>query len=101
MTRRIKLSEAALADLRSAAAWYEHHRAGWGDVFLVAVEAALQKIRRSPERFPIADEPVRRALLRRFPYGVFYVTEEDRIDVIAIIHSSRDPETWRRRIEGP
>jgi len=100
MKRRVELSEQAMSDLLAAAEWYERHRPGWGDVFVVAIEATLQKISRSPEVFPIADDPVRRGLVRRFPFGVFYTIETDRIDVIAILHSSRHPDLWRERVQG-
>jgi toxin ParE1/3/4 len=40
---------------------------------------------------------IRRALLKRFPYGVFYTEFPDRIQVIAIIHSRKHPARWPRR----
>jgi hypothetical protein len=40
---------------------------------------------------------VRRALLRRFPFGVFYRAEPSRIVVIGILHGSRDPKVWKGR----
>lgn len=101
MKRRVELSEAALLDLVESATWYEQHQRGWGDVFTVAVEATLEKIRRSPERYVVADEPVRRAMVERFPYGIFYTIEKDCIDVIAIVHTSRDPNVWHRRSKSP
>ena len=52
----------------------------------------------NPLQFPIFHKNVRRALLRRFPYVLFFVIEDDdRLLVIAGIDSSRDPAHWRKR----
>lgn len=40
---------------------------------------------------------VRRALIRRFPYSVMYVVEEDVITIIACFHVKRDPKKWQNR----
>jgi toxin ParE1/3/4 len=85
-------------DLAEAYDWYEEQRIGLGDELLLCVESAIESARRNPELFPAVRRDVRRALTRRFPYGVFYVVESDRIVVLAIYHSSRDPRGWQRRI---
>jgi hypothetical protein len=40
---------------------------------------------------------VRRVMLHRFPFGVFFFVEDDRATVIAILHLHRDPSSWERR----
>jgi len=88
----------AEAEFKEAQAWYEERTPGLGQAFVTNVQAAIQRIRRAPVQFPAVDGEVRRALIRRFPYGVFYLNEEDRIVVIAVYHSSRDPKEWRSRV---
>jgi len=51
----------------------------------------------NPRQFPVVYKNVRRALLRRFPYSLFFVLEDDALFVIAIFHASRDPSHWQRR----
>jgi plasmid stabilization system protein ParE len=36
--------------------------------------------------------------VKRFPYVVYYRVHPDRIEVIAVLHGSRHPRTWRGRI---
>lgn len=48
---------------------------------------------------PTLGSPVRRALLRRFPFAIAYQALEDRIMVIAIAHTSRRPFYWAKRTE--
>lgn len=44
------------------------------------------------------ENEVRRALLRRFPYGVFYEVHGSEIVLLACFHSARDPQEWQDRI---
>jgi len=50
-----------------------------------------------PQQFPIVPKNVHRALLRRFPYSLFFVVEDDALIVIACFHASRDPSQWQKR----
>jgi plasmid stabilization system protein ParE len=94
---QLKLRPEAEAELVEAFAWYEDQRKGLGLDLLLSVEATLEKIRRHPETFPVVRQQVRRALLKRFPYGIFYVKEGAQISVIAIFHARRNPRIWQRR----
>ena len=53
-----------------------------------------------PERFPVVHPQCRRALLRRFPYGVYFVSTRQLISVVACMHVRRDPRRWEERAEG-
>ncbi|HYD51092.1 MAG TPA: type II toxin-antitoxin system RelE/ParE family toxin [Gemmatimonadaceae bacterium] len=97
MTPRLFVRDDAAADIEAAAEWYEERRAGLGGEFLRAVRATLAAVERWPEQFGVAREPIRRALLRRFPYAVFYVREAEHIVVIACLHARRDPHVWQSR----
>jgi toxin ParE1/3/4 len=54
-------------------------------------------VQRNPSAFPIVHEQVHRALLRKFPYALFYVVEGDAIAVVACFHVKRSPVDWQRR----
>ena len=84
-------------DLAEAHGWYESKIPGLGSDFLLCVDATLYSLQRTPEIYPIVHKNVRRALIRRFPYGVFYLVEKDRIVIIGVLHARRDPRTWRHR----
>ena len=70
--RRLWLTPEAEFDLDEAHAWYSAQRPALGGQFLRAVDRCLTAIRRHPEAYPLVDRKMRRALLRRFPYGVFF-----------------------------
>lgn len=94
---RFHVSAPAETDLDTAFVWYEAQRVGLGQEFLHAVEATLDRIRHAPEQFPIIDRGVRRALVRRFPYAVFYLVTSASTDVLACVHVRRHPRRWQSR----
>jgi plasmid stabilization system protein ParE len=73
MKYALRIRPNAEEDLRQAYAWYEEQRVGLGDDFLLCYEAALDAIIENPTRFPIIQHKIRRTLIRRFPYAIYYV----------------------------
>ena len=77
----------AQADLLDAREWYNRQRAGLGNQFVGAVE-----------EYACTMKSVRRGKIRRFPYVVYYRVLDDRTEVLAVLHGSRDPRVWQRRV---
>jgi plasmid stabilization system protein ParE len=96
--RRLVVLPSARRDMAEAFDWYEQQRAGLGDQFLHGVDACFDSIRKNPELYEVVHEGYRRALLRRFPYAVFYEPMPHEIVVYAVFHGAQDPEKWRRRL---
>ena len=94
---RVRFRSEAVEDVEAAKAWYEEQRQGLGGEFVAALERAVSLIAEFPEAFPEIAAGHRRALLHRFPYALYYRTVGDVIDVLACLHGSRSPDTWRSR----
>jgi len=90
-------TQAARAELIAAQDWYEDEATGLGRRFLQAIDALVERMSENPRQFPVVFKNIRRALLRRFPYSLFFVVEGDDLTVIACFHASRDPSHWQRR----
>ena len=88
---------AARAELVEAQDWYEGEATGLGRRFRQAIDALIERMSDNPRQFPIVFKNVRRALLRRFPYSLFFVVEDAALIVIACFHASRDPSHWQKR----
>lgn len=97
MSTDIRLLPEAEQDLFEAATWYEQQRLDLGQRFLDEVVSALAAIAENPRRCQALHRGVRRMLLRRFPFSVFYLIEDDGITVIAVMHASRNPRRWKSR----
>ena len=93
----LRLRLEAEFELFDATLWYETEQEGLGFEFDSEVHATLNRIALGPKQFPILSRDIRRAVVDRFPYGVFFVDFEDEISVIGIVHLHRDPETWKLR----
>jgi toxin ParE1/3/4 len=100
VTVRLVVRPAAEADILAAALWYESRSPGLGGEFLRAIDVAFAEIERAPGRFPVVHLQCRRALIRRFPYGVYFVHAGDVVTVVACMHARRDPQRWQERAEG-
>jgi plasmid stabilization system protein ParE len=96
MKRRTFVRPEAQTDIREAARWYEDREPGLGLRFLREIRTSLQYISDNPLMFPMIEEDVRRALLPKFPYSIYFVIDPE-TTVIAVLHQHRRPEAWRLR----
>jgi plasmid stabilization system protein ParE len=87
----------AADELVRAVAWYDEQRSGLGAEFAAACRSALTLKQDQPTAFRRLHGDVRRVMLRRFPYAIFYRVRETELLVIAVMHERRDPRPWRDR----
>ena len=97
MTLSLRIRPDAESDLAQACRWYTQQAEGLTDEFLAEVERTFRKIEERPGLYPKIHKELRRALTRRFPFGVFYVEESEAIVILAVMHQARDPERWKER----
>ncbi|MGE0314045.1 MAG: type II toxin-antitoxin system RelE/ParE family toxin [Lautropia sp.] len=65
---------------------------------MAEVAEAIDRAAVDPLRFPVVSNDVRRTVLRRFPYCIYYRLRSRQIVVLAVFHARRDPKAWQRRI---
>ena len=96
MNYRLIIRKRAENHITTAFDWYQEQRTGLGNEFLLSIESTLLLIERSPLLFQVRHKNIRAVITLRFPYGVFYFVDEDKIVVIAVFHLSRNPKLWMR-----
>jgi hypothetical protein len=84
-------------DLAAGYDWYEAQQAGLGEDFLSAVLASVRSIEPYAHLFAAVHGDVRRAMVPRFPFALFYLIEPRRIVVLRMLHTARNPNLWPRR----
>jgi plasmid stabilization system protein ParE len=94
---RVRLTPEAEADVGQVLAWYTERAAELGVDFFACFEAVIHRLEQFPRSAPVVHAPVRRALLRRFPYCVFYYLEPEEAVVVGCFHAHRSPDAWRVR----
>lgn len=98
--RRLRVRKTARDEIAAAFDWYLERSPAAAARFLEAVSEALQLIEDAPERHPIIRGRLRRVLLRRFPYGVYYKIYPSTISVVGVIHGHRHPEKYPMKDDG-
>ena len=88
----------ALAELQSAARYYETCQLGLGSRFIAAVETAVERIVLSPQSWRIMEGDVRRYMTKIFPFAVLYTIENNWVLIVAVMHCHREPGYWRHRV---
>jgi plasmid stabilization system protein ParE len=94
---RVRFRLEAASDVVSARERYDEQRPGLGSDFVRYLEDTVEVITEVPEAFPEIAVGYRRAILKRFPYLLYYRIEPSGIEVIACLHSARAQDTWRSR----
>ena len=97
MTPELRLRPEAELDLVDASMWYQEQAPGLGHQFLDEVLSAFSAIKKTPRMYPVVHRNTRRALIHRFPFGIYYRIETGAIVVVAVMHGSRNPRRWKRR----
>lgn len=95
--KELHIQPAAVEDAETAAGWYEAQRPGLGIEFILELDAAIAKAVESSSAYELKYRKVRRVLMRRYPYAVYFIPESNAVEVIAILHQHRDPSTWQSR----
>ena len=98
MKYRLRIKPAALRDAREARAWYEREAPHMTSEFDAQIASTLRGIEERPLIYAKVRGEARRALVERFPYGIFFIIENDVIVVFAIHHHSRSVRRWQRRM---
>jgi plasmid stabilization system protein ParE len=87
----------AEADVQDTCEQLEAVRGGLGKQFLARLRKVLLRIEEMPELHGKVWEDVRATRLKQFRYIVYFVVLPDDVDVLAVLHSARDPSTWQSR----
>jgi toxin ParE1/3/4 len=97
MSLPVVLRRKARAEFDDAVDGYERRNAGLGSEFVESVQAVFDRISATSEMYATVYRDVRKALVRRFPYSVYYRLRPDRVVVLAVFHNKRNPNIWKSR----
>ncbi|KAA3614766.1 MAG: type II toxin-antitoxin system RelE/ParE family toxin [Calditrichaeota bacterium] len=100
MKYKLIISPEAEQDIKEAFYWYEENRKGLGHDFLLQVNGGLKFIERSPKVFKEEYKGTRKHVIKRFPYKIIYIVQDNLINILAVIHGSRNPKYTSSRINS-
>ena len=97
MSLPVVLDPEAQAEFDDGYDSYEGRQSGLGEQFADAVQVVLDRIGRQPRAHQAVFGDVRRAVVKGYPYCVYYREEATRVRVLSVFHTSRDPNVWKSR----
>ena len=97
MTTPVAFLRAASAEFDAAANWYRQRRAKLGEAFINSIQRVLDRVAAQPDFYPLVRDDVREAIVPRYPFCIYYRQEPDRIVVLSVFHTARDPSVWQLR----
>src|SRR5438874_634587 len=98
MSLPVILRPDAKADVQEIFIYLENVSPGLGKKFLKRLRELLERIESIPEQYGAVWQDVRAARLRKFRFVIYYVATSHTIEVLAVLHGSRDSSVWRSRI---
>ena len=97
---KVVLRAEARLDLVFAAEFYDAQRSGLGDLFIESLFEDLRSLASQSGIHQIVFG-LHRKLANRFPFAIYYLVEDDTIEVVAILDCRREPETTKERLRDP
>lgn len=91
MAYKLILKTGAELDINEALEWYEEQKIGLASELYVEIDNAIKRIEEKPELFQIRYRNVRIVFTERFPYGVHYTIEKDKVFVHAVMKTTKKP----------
>lgn len=96
MARTVLFRPEAAAEVTETRTWYANRATNLGDRFIADLESVVARVVERPAAFPRVHGETRRAVLRRFPYAVYFRDTPDQVVVLAV-HGRQDPRRWQSR----
>ena len=94
MAYSIFISDEAALDIIEAFNWYQAIDMKLSIKFEKEIERSLEQIKNNPNQFQLKYKAVRVLFLNKFPFGIHYIKNNKKIRIVALFHTSRNPNNW-------
>ena len=100
MQYKINISDEAKIDIIKATEWYDNKQFGLGERLIKRIDEAILQIIYQPFAYVKIFLSFRKISTKQFSYFIYYYinTEKNLIDIIAILHTKRNPMIWKKRV---
>ena len=87
----LKISQLAFFEIEDAKEYYNLQNSTLGDTFKNDIKRSIESIKKFPNLYPNITNDMRRCLLHRFPYSIFYAITDNTILILSVAHQHRKP----------
>lgn len=98
MSLPVILDPDAQAEFDESYDFYEGRQTGLGEAFAKRIQDVLRRIGNNPKTHAVVFRSLRKAVVTRFPFCIYYREESECVRVLAVFHTSRDPKEWKKRV---
>lgn len=98
MSRKLIVTKEAEADILDGYRSYEEKQEGLGRRFMDEIELVFDRILPNPFLYQEVEADIRRAVIHKFPYLVFYTLDQQTVQILAVIHGAQDPAYINERL---
>jgi plasmid stabilization system protein ParE len=96
---RLEFHPEAELELIEAAVYYDKQIPGLGERFESEIRYVTDLLLDQPEIGPPADPDLRKFIMTRFPFTLYYSVTADTLRIEAVAHQSRRPGYWKSRVD--
>jgi len=96
----VQILQSAETEIAEAMDYYNIQYQGLGYEFAAEVKESINRIIAFPDAWSIFDMNTRKCSIKRFPYAIFYETEQSNIVIFAVMHLKQNPKTWKERLNS-
>jgi plasmid stabilization system protein ParE len=99
MTWEIAYHKEVKGEIKSAYRRYEKEKEGLGEEFAECVHGQIAYLEMNPKIHAKVFKDVRKAVVKRFPFCIYYTIEGDRVFILSVFHTRQNPAKWQARVE--
>ena len=96
---KLKVFPEALNDIQKATDWYNEQSYGLGTRFQKQVVKQISKLSNTAEVYPVRYNNVRCMVIKKFPFMVHFLIEDETVVIFSVFHTSRNPKIWDNLLE--
>ena len=96
---KLRIHPFAEFDMKHAKDWYNTKGDNLGNELMMEVEKTISQLLNNPKQFPDIGQNIRKAVVKRFPYSIYFKIVLNTVDLYAVFHNSRNPLIWKERIK--
>jgi len=89
----------AKSELDDAVKYYNLQVQGLGSRYKSEVKSTIKRVAVFPTAFIEVKPEIRRCIMHKFPYNIYYSIQDNIILILAIAHQHRKPDYWIDRVQ--
>jgi len=95
--KRLIILPFAETDIKETVSYFKEVSDTLDRDFIQEIDASFFEILRNPAAFPIAKYDIRKFVMAKFPFCIYFVDREEALYIISVFHDKRNPRDWQRR----